>query len=79
MFLVIFAIIGLYFLGESFTGFAIKETYCCFPPECEEYTCSGTLPEVQQMAPANYYSGFLGSLLVVILSLFLIFYLRRSS
>lgn len=74
--ILIFAVLGLFLLREGITGFvAIGET-CCFPPNCdEEDTCS--ISEIEQFSPAKLYIGVVGSLMIIILSVYAIHHLKK--
>ncbi len=73
MFLIL-AILGLFLLKESITGFVAIGQSCCFPPNCdEENTCSN----LESPSPGRLYVGLLGSLIVISLSLYLIYYLKN--
>jgi hypothetical protein len=75
--ILIFAVLGLFLLREGITGFvAIGET-CCFPPDCdEEDTCS--INEIEQFSPGKLYLGVFGSLMIIILSVYLIHHFKRD-
>jgi len=56
---VVFFVVGVLFIGASFTGLVISES-CCFPPNCiEENICDAAKAPVTEAASLQVLVGIL--------------------
>ena len=76
MIILTIAILGLFFLKAGITGFVAIGQTCCFPPNCDEENAC-TLDEIESFSPGRLFTGVIGALMIMILSVYLIHHFKK--